>query len=202
MINQKFGVTAASAWGFHATDLRNAQAHDASRSAECCLSLKFCNGGRPFPAADHHPASRRDVATCASFTGSPPNPSNEPRIGLAICYVSRLTWRRSLAGTVPPSCAARIAITISYRSRSRAATSTSTPNSWRCTGREFRWVRHGPTSGLRRCRAGLACFRRRGPRAGSSGRVVGVLALAQHHPDRGAGQVELLTQRIHEIAPI
>src|ERR1700730_8994265 len=43
---------------------------------------------------------------------------------------------------------------------------------------------------------------RRGPRAASSARVVGVLALAQHHPDRGAGQVEILAQRIYEITAI
>src|SRR6266850_5421739 len=39
-------------------------------------------------------------------------------------------------------------------------------------------------------------------RAVSSARVVGVLALAQHHPDRGAGQVKGLAQRVDEIAPI
>src|ERR1700730_1352848 len=43
---------------------------------------------------------------------------------------------------------------------------------------------------------------RRGRRGASSARVVGVLALAQHHPDRGAGQVEILAQRVDEVAPI
>src|SRR5213595_1221749 len=37
---------------------------------------------------------------------------------------------------------------------------------------------------------------------GRSARVVGVLALAQHHADRGAGQIELLAQPVDEIAPI
>jgi hypothetical protein len=59
--------------------------------------------------------------------GSPPNPSNDRRIGFAIRYIPT-TWRSSLARTVPSSCAARTALTISCRSRSRAA--TSTPNSW------------------------------------------------------------------------
>src|SRR6266404_1823134 len=43
---------------------------------------------------------------------------------------------------------------------------------------------------------------RRGRRAAFSARIVGVLALAQHHPDRGAGEVEFLAQRVDEIAPI
>src|SRR5437899_3285938 len=43
---------------------------------------------------------------------------------------------------------------------------------------------------------------RRGRRAASSARVVGVLALAQHHSDRGAGEVEIPAQRIDEITPI
>jgi len=43
---------------------------------------------------------------------------------------------------------------------------------------------------------------RRGRRAASSARIVGVLALAQHHADRGAGQVEGLTQRVDKIAAI
>src|SRR5258707_2738449 len=42
----------------------------------------------------------------------------------------------------------------------------------------------------------------RGRRAASSARIVGVLALAQHHADRGAGEVEIPAQRIDEITPI
>src|SRR5262244_4139408 len=48
----------------------------------------------------------------------------------------------------------------------------------------------------------LPVLRERGRRAAPSARVVGVLALAQHHADRGAGQVEFLTQRVDEIAAI
>src|SRR6266436_9428302 len=44
--------------------------------------------------------------------------------------------------------------------------------------------------------------KRRGRRAALSARVVGVLALAQHHSDRGAGEVEIPAQRIDEITPI
>src|SRR6266446_2032724 len=44
--------------------------------------------------------------------------------------------------------------------------------------------------------------KRRGRRAASSARIVGVLALAQHHADRGAGQVKGLTQRVDQIAAI
>src|SRR3984893_3029825 len=43
--------------------------------------------------------------------------------------------------------------------------------------------------------AGRPGVPRLGLRAAASGRVVGVLALAQHHPDRGAGQVEIPAQR-------
>ena len=43
---------------------------------------------------------------------------------------------------------------------------------------------------------------RRGRRAAPSARIVGVLALAQHHADRGAGQVKGLTQRVDKIAAI
>jgi hypothetical protein len=43
---------------------------------------------------------------------------------------------------------------------------------------------------------------RRGRCAVRSARVVGVLALAQHHADRGAGQVKGLTQRVDKIAAI
>src|SRR3984893_17197015 len=43
---------------------------------------------------------------------------------------------------------------------------------------------------------------RGGRRAAWSARVVGVLALAQHHPDRGAREVEFLAQRIYEITAI
>src|ERR1700730_6996179 len=42
----------------------------------------------------------------------------------------------------------------------------------------------------------------RGGRATPSARIVGVLALAQHHTDRGAGEVEIPAQRIDEITPI
>src|SRR6516225_6523796 len=41
--------------------------------------------------------------------GSPPTPSNDRHIGLAI-RISRRAWRSAPARTVPPSCAARIAI--------------------------------------------------------------------------------------------
>jgi hypothetical protein len=50
--------------------------------------------------------------------------------------ISRLTWRSSPARTAPPSCAARIAITISWQSRNRAATSTR--NSWRASPHHHR----------------------------------------------------------------
>src|SRR3984893_7235308 len=43
--------------------------------------------------------------------------------------------------------------------------------------------------------AGRPGVPRLGLGAAASGRVVGVLALAQHHPDRGAGQVEIPAQR-------
>src|SRR3984893_2166470 len=42
----------------------------------------------------------------------------------------------------------------------------------------------------------------RGWRAASSAHIVGVLALAQHHSDRGAGEVEFLAQRVDEVTPI
>src|SRR5260370_15061086 len=42
---------------------------------------------------------------------------------------------------------------------------------------------------------------RRGPRAGSSGRVVGGLALAQHHPGPGPGGIENPAQRADSGAP-
>jgi len=52
--------------------------------------------------------------------GSPPNPSNDRRIGFAIRYIPTMVGTR----TVPPSYAARIATTISSQSRSRLAIST------------------------------------------------------------------------------
>jgi len=52
--------------------------------------------------------------------GSPPNPSNDRRIGFAIRYIPTMVGTR----TVPPSFAARIATTISSQSRSRLAIST------------------------------------------------------------------------------
>ena len=62
--------------------------------------------------------------------GSPPNPSHDRRIGFAIRYIP--TMVAQLVGEAePPSCAARIAITISCQSRSRPAISTR--NSWRFT---------------------------------------------------------------------
>src|SRR6266446_5681969 len=42
----------------------------------------------------------------------------------------------------------------------------------------------------------------RGRRAASLERVVGVLAFAQHHPDRGAGQIEIPAQRVDEVARV
>src|SRR5438874_4781784 len=50
--------------------------------------------------------------------------------------------------------------------------------------------------------AGKSGLYRRGRDAARSARVVGVLALAQHHPDRSAGQFEIPAQRVDEIAPI
>ena len=52
--------------------------------------------------------------------GSPPNPSNDRRIGFAIRYIPTMVGTR----TVPPSYAARIATTISCRSRGRPTIST------------------------------------------------------------------------------
>jgi non-heme Fe2+,alpha-ketoglutarate-dependent halogenase len=62
--------------------------------------------------------------------GSPPNPSNDRRIGFAIRYIPTDVAELASEDSAS-SCAARIAITISRQSPSRVA--ISTPNSWHFT---------------------------------------------------------------------
>jgi hypothetical protein len=123
--------------------------------------LNSAMGGRPFPAPDHHPASRRDVATCTTSTARrPTRRTTAHRLCHLLCIptdVAPLVGGDNatlLRGKGSPS----------PLHTGAAAEPRPPPNLWRCTGREFRWVRHGPTSRLTRCRAGLACFPRRGPR--------------------------------------
>ena len=65
--------------------------------------------------------------------GSPPNTSDDRRIGYAIRYIPTIVSQVAGDATAPPWCAARTATAISRRSRGRAP--ISTPRCWRCTGR-------------------------------------------------------------------
>ena len=95
------------------------------------LSLDLRPGGdgrgRPFPAPDQRlrPGSM-SLHHVRLVHGSPTRPTTGA--SALSSAISPLTWCSSTARTAPPSCAARIGITISSQGRSRVATSTW--NSW------------------------------------------------------------------------